>query len=149
MRKKEFTTKYSKELLAPIVADSLSIADVIKKLGLKISGSMYRWIPEVIDRHGLDRSHFLGVRKNCGPSRVGGVQKLHWSEVLVFDRLGGSKEASPRLRRAMIESGIGYECSECYLSGVWNGKPLALQIEHKNGNPLDNRPGNVCFMCPN
>lgn len=149
MRKREFTTKYTKEQLAPIVAESLSIAEVIKKLGLSVSGSMYRWIPEVIDRHGLDRAHFLGSRKNGGARHVGGPKKLHWSEVLVLNRRGGTKEQSPKLRRAMIESGIPYACVECPLTDSWNGKPLSLQIEHKNGNPLDNRRENVCFMCPN
>ena len=149
MRKKEFTTKYTKELLAPIVAESLSIAEVIKKLGLPVSGSMYRWIPEVIDRQGLNRSHFLGMRRNSGVLHVGGPKKLHWSEVLVCNRLRGTKEQSPKLRRAMVESGIPYACSECTLTDSWNGKPITLQIEHKNGNPLDNRRENVCFMCPN
>lgn len=149
MRKKEFTSKYTKELLAPIVTDALSIADVIKKLGLPVSGSMYRWIPEVIDRHGLDRSHFLGIRKNSGALHVGGPKKLHWTEVLVLDRLNGTKEQSPKLRRAMIESGMLYACTDCQLQDCWNGKPITLQIEHRNGNPLDNRRENVCFMCPN
>lgn len=149
MRKKEFSSKYTKEVLAPIVAESLSVAEVIKKLGLTVSGSMYRWIPEVIHRYGLDRSHFLGVRRNSGPGRVGGPEKLHWSAVLVLNRLGGRKEISSRLRRAMLESGMVYECAECGLGEVWNEKPLTLQIEHKNGDPLDNRPHNICFLCPN
>lgn len=149
MKKNEFTSKYTKDVLEPIVASSLSIAEVVKKLGLVVSGSMYRWIPAVIDRHGIDRSHFLGIRRNSGAEHAGGPQKLHWSEVLVVNRRGGVKELSNRLRRAMIESGIVEACCECSLESVWNGKPLKLQIEHKNGNPLDNRPHNVCFMCPN
>lgn len=149
MRKKEFLSKYSKELLAPLVEESLSIADVIKKLGLPISGSMYRWIPAVIDRHRLDRSHFLGIRKNSGALHKGGPRKLNWVDVLVVNRLNGTKEKSPKLRRAMLESGIPYKCLCCEQGNSWLGKPITLQIEHANGNPLDNRPGNVCFMCPN
>lgn len=149
MRKGDFCSKYTKEILEPIVSGSLSIAEVIKALGLTVSGSTYRWIPEVIDRYGLDRSHFLGIRKNSGPLKVGGQGKLHYGDILVFNRLNGTKEGSPRLRRAMIESGISHVCRDCGIPPLWNGKKLMLQIEHINGNPLDNRKDNLCFLCPN
>lgn len=41
------------------------------------------------------------------------------------------------------------ECSECGIGTTWNGKPLTLQIEHKNGHGTDNRLENICYLCPN
>jgi hypothetical protein len=31
----------------------------------------------------------------------------------------------------------------------WNDKPLALILDHANGNNSDNRPKNLRFLCPN
>lgn len=44
---------------------------------------------------------------------------------------------------------IKYQCAECSNPGHWNGKPLTLQIEHKNGLPNDHRLENLEFLCPN
>ena len=53
------------------------------------------------------------------------------------------------LRRALIESGRVYECTECTLGDTWQGKKITLQVNHKNGNWKDNRPENTEFLCPN
>jgi len=31
----------------------------------------------------------------------------------------------------------------------WNGKPLPLELSHRNGVSTDNRPKNLDFLCPN
>jgi hypothetical protein len=31
----------------------------------------------------------------------------------------------------------------------WNGKPLPLMLDHRNGNCRDNAPGNLRYLCPN
>ena len=32
---------------------------------------------------------------------------------------------------------------------IWNGKALALELDHKNGNNSDDRPKNLRLLCPN
>jgi len=44
---------------------------------------------------------------------------------------------------------IKYKCDECGQGNIWNGKPLILELDHKNGNPLDNRLYNLRYLCSN
>ena len=142
-------TKYSKEILAPVVRSSCSIAQVLQGLGLKTCGGNYGHMKRLIRSHGLSTEHFLGQGSNRGERHKGGNVRLPWRKILVKDRFHGIKESTARLRRAMIESGIPHKCAACGQGSEWNSKALILEIEHKNGDSLDNRKANLEFLCPN
>ena len=141
--------KYSKELLESIVPDCLSFAAVIRKLGLKQAGGNQTHIKSRIIKYGIDTSHFLGVRVNSGSIHKGGSDKLSCDQILVYDRLGGRKEKIKTLKRALLESGVSEQCTLCSLKTEWNSKPLVLQIDHIDGNWLNNYKENLRFLCPN
>ena len=63
--------KYTKELLEPLVEESTSIAQVIRKLGLKQAGGTQAHVSRRIKEYELDTSHFLGQGANCGPNKKG------------------------------------------------------------------------------
>ena len=50
--------KYTREVLAPMVAESTSVSEVIRKLGQRPSGGMHRLISNRIREAGVDTSHF-------------------------------------------------------------------------------------------
>lgn len=139
--------KYSKELLEPLVAESVSFAEVIRKLGLKQAGGTYSHICRVIKGFGIDTTHFTGSASNAGDRHKGGPDKLHWSEILV-KRLCGTRQKAWRLRRALLECGREYKCCDCGID-TWNGKQLILQVDHLNRDWLDDTPQNLAFRCPN
>jgi hypothetical protein len=120
--------KYTKELLAPLVRESQTVMEVIRKLGLKPAGGTHAYLSKKIREFGLDTSHFTG----SGMKRGGGPKKKTW-----------------RLRRALIESGRAYRCAVCGNPGEWCGQPLHLQVDHRNRNWRDDRPTNLEFVCPN
>lgn len=141
--------KYSKDLLEPIVKESTSISEVVRKLGLALAGGTNSHLKRLFKKFEIDTSHFRGKGNNYGKKHKGGYAKLVWQDVLVYDRHMGRKENVWLLKRALLECGAPEKCEECGMGTEWNGKSIVLSIDHRNGNPLDNRPGNPRFLCPN
>ena len=137
--------KYTKEILVPIVSNSFSILDVIKKLGMKFSGGLHSHLTIRIKSFGIDMSHFHGQGWNKGKSPI---NKRLWKSILV-KRNSDYKEKTQILRRALLESGREYKCEECGLKDCWNNKPICIQIDHKDGDVTNNIPKNLRFLCPN
>ncbi|MDX3242846.1 hypothetical protein [Streptomyces sp. ME18-1-4] len=55
----ERSDTYSKERLAPEIAEARNRADPMRRLGLKPSGGQRRVLQEHVTRHGLDTNHFV------------------------------------------------------------------------------------------
>lgn len=53
-------TKYTKELLIPIVKESNSYADVCRKLNVTPSTGAQTYINKKIKEYNIDTSHFVG-----------------------------------------------------------------------------------------
>ena len=139
--------KYSKEKLQEAVQQSNSISEVVRLLGSKsTSGSVHCHVSKMVRKYGIDISHF---RKNKHQIGRQSCNKLSHTEVLVYDRFNGRKDHTEIIRRAMIEYGIIYECFLCKNTGLWLGRNLALEIDHIDGNPLNNQIENLRFLCPN
>src|SRR5437762_2819365 len=66
------------------VRESVSIAEVIRRLGLQLTTTSYVAVKRLIRVHNFNTNHFLGRGRNCGEGYVGGIRKLPWQEVLVL-----------------------------------------------------------------
>ncbi|GGS60016.1 hypothetical protein GCM10010156_18240 [Planobispora rosea] len=138
--------KYTPEMLAEAAADSHSIADVLRRLGITIAGGNHAHISRQLKRFKIDTSHFRRVPSNKGkPS----PRRRRPAQILVVLPEGSPRPSPARLRRALIESGMPYHCAGCKIEGVWQGQPLTLHIDHVSGDWLDNRIKNLRFLCPN
>jgi len=41
------------------------------------------------------------------------------------------------------------KCVECGIGNEYNGKPITLELDHINGDNLDNKLENLRILCPN
>jgi hypothetical protein len=137
--------RYTPEALAEAAAAARSVTEVMRLLGVRISGGSHAHISRQLKRFGVDTSHFTGSAHNRGrPGRPRPAQ-----EVLVRLPPDARRVPGARLRRALTFIGLAEECEICGIGPVWQGQPLTLHVDHVNGDFLDNRPPNLRFLCPN
>lgn len=134
--------KYTDEQLREAVEKSTSVRGTLRTLGA--SQHLHRHISQRIKKLQIDTSHFSLINPN---KRL--PAKLTPDKILVYGRQKDVREDRKILLRALLEKGVPYKCSECTNPPVWNKKELVLQIDHINGDILDNRIENLRFLCPN
>ena len=140
--------KYTKEVLEKAVKNNVSMLGVMRSLGASLtSGALRTYLISRIKYYEIDNSHFLGQAWNYGKNHIGGPAKKTPEQILVI-QINGTRARGKLLKRALLEIGRAYKCNVCRLS-KWKNKPIRLEVEHINGNPLDNRRENLCFLCPN
>lgn len=80
-----------------------------------------------------------------GTSRPVGSRNLE--EYLTLD---GPYIKTFKLKQKLLAAGLLVnKCSICGQGPEWSGRPLVLQLDHKNGNNRDNRIENLRIICPN
>lgn len=135
-------SKISDDEFENIVANSFSIAEVLRKTGNIPAGGNYRYAKLRIKRQGINVSHFTGKRWNTGKK----LPRRRDIQDYLNNRFSIS---SNELRKRLLEEKI-FE-RRCYSCGnsEWMQAPISLELEHKNGNHDDNSLDNLTILCPN
>lgn len=147
-RRSSIVWSISKDHLEVMVEISNSLAEVLRKLGYDkhLNSALYRPLKQRLQEDGIDYTHIkLGRNSNKGR-----VFKRDTKETFI-EKLKSRKRLYGNDRDKLIKFDIipHDKCSECGQDRTWNNKPLTLQIDHIDGNPKNNNPSNLRFICPN
>ncbi|WP_435204585.1 HNH endonuclease [Micromonospora sp. bgisy143] len=135
--------KYTPELLAEAAAAARNITEVMRMLGVRVSGGSHAHISRQLKKFGIDTSHFTGQAHNRSARRTTSAQ------LLIQLPQGSRRTPGVRLKWALGELGVPEECEGCGTGPFWQGAALTLHVDHINGDFLDNRPPNLRLLCPN
>lgn len=128
--------------LQNLLDTSNSYSNVMRAFGMNPRNGAVKTLMIRIKEDNLDDSY---IRSKPWIENVSKRKKHSNSDVFIKD----SSYPRHRLKKRIIDENlIPYVCS-CGNTGQWNGKPLSLQLEHKNGINNDNRLSNLGFLCPN
>lgn len=130
---------WNEQRLREAVANSVNYKDVLRFLNIPTNGNNSSTLKRKIEHLGIDISHFTFAPK-IRAKRIKDIK-----DYLVDE----SKCSRHVLKRHLLSE--GYKQNICEICGIseWNGKPLAMQIHHKDGDTHNNRLDNLMMICPN
>ncbi|AWM34531.1 HNH endonuclease [Hymenobacter nivis] len=128
------------------VAESLSIRQVLGRIGLVPAGGNYKTVHARIKLLALDTSHFTGAGWNQGPRYHMLGKSFSWEGILVEN---STYTSTFRLRNRLIQHGLKeVKCEDCGLV-EWCNQAIPLELHHANGVNNDHRLANLRLLCPN
>ena len=135
--------KYTLEQVQNAILISNSRRELLKNLHIVSGGGNYQTINKFIKNNNLDISHFSRIAWNKG-------KKTKYKTRPIEDYLSNRISiTSHKLRlRLLSEKVFPHKCNKCKLT-TWLTHPIPLELEHKDGNHLNNNLDNLELLCPN
>lgn len=122
--------RYTNQQVIEAVQASFSVGEVLRKLGLRPAGGNFLSIKTLIAQLELDTKHFKGTSYNKDKFKP-------------TDQL----KSIESIRKNLIRT-RGQKCEKCFLT-EWFNLPITIEMDHIDGNRLNNHIENLILLCPN
>ena len=133
--------KYTKELIEPLIKDSISYKEVIEKLGITYTNGTTSLIHKLIKKYNIDIKHFYN-------HSLSNKRKIKLSNEEMF--IENSNIGRSVIRgRILSKNLLPYNCEVCGCCDIWQGVKMPFILDHKNGINTDNRLENLRWLCSN
>jgi hypothetical protein len=141
MRKRSWTEAQLK--LA--VKNSTSVRQVLQKLSLREAGGNYTQINHAINDYKIAIKHFTGKGWSKGLTGIG-KPFISLDEILVKN----NRFQSHKLKKRLFKEGLKKpKCEECGWAKLSVDGRIPIELDHINGDRMDNRIENLRILCPN
>jgi len=135
---------FTDQELITAVKDSISKAEILRKLNLVPMGANYITLNNKIRQLRLSTSHLLGKSHLLGQHRK--LPRISFETVLTVN---STYNRACLKRRLIADHLLINQCAICGCVPLWRNKLLVLVLDHKNGINNDNRLENLRLVCPN
>lgn len=131
-------------LLKQTIVNSTITSDVFTKLNIEANNEAFY---ARVKYENIDITHIkFGMQQKNKDRLATYSKKISLEKILVKDR----PCSSSNLRQRLVKEGkMENKCVDCGNTGIWQNKPLTLQLDHVNGDHIDNRIENLQIRCPN
>lgn len=149
---REWLTKHP-EKVTEIIHQAKSYNDILLALGVQVTNTSARKsLKKFIEEHNLEEPNYNLYFRNLPAEERARTDK---EKILTLFKKGETYLGTRLRKLVLLHNLIPYVCSieNCLLSQpehlLWNGKEITLDLDHINGDNLDNRLENLRFLCPN
>ncbi|HWF75035.1 MAG TPA: hypothetical protein VG186_16920 [Solirubrobacteraceae bacterium] len=137
------TPRYTEAQVRDAVEHSPSLAEALRRLGLRAAGGNHRTLKKLIAQYGISTDHF---DPNWALRYERRSMAIPLDEILVEH----SSYNRGHLKRRLYEAGVKRrQCELCGQGETWRGQSMAMILDHINGVADDNRLENLRIVCPN
>lgn len=133
----------NEKLLREAIKQCKSQSEILEYMGLRSAGGNFTTLKKYAKLYNLE------LPSTDYSERLEKLVKLNtYSNEKVFTK-NSTYTNGQKIKKRLLDMGWKDECAICGVGSEWNGKPLTLQLEHKDGDHSNNEISNLEILCPN